>query len=76
MEPDKAENRNRSRALRAILRTPERPFTDDICRQLADAYFVLIAPADAVILTTNDRDIKPLASALNKSTGTPTRGSE
>lgn len=72
-QPDKPENRNRSKALRAILRTPKRPFTDDMCRRLGGAYFALFAPADAVILTTNDRDVKPLASALDKSTDTTAR---
>lgn len=72
-QPDKPENRNRSKALRAMVRTPKRLFTDDMCRRLGDAYFALFAPADAVILTANARDVGPLASALGKNTDTPTR---
>jgi hypothetical protein len=34
------------------------------CRVFGDAYFVLFCPSNAVILTTNLRDIDPMAIAL------------
>jgi hypothetical protein len=41
------------------------------CRRFGDAYFVLFCPDDAVVLTTNVRDIKPMADALGVSVETP-----
>jgi hypothetical protein len=34
------------------------------CRSFGDAYFVMACPGNAVIVTTNLRDIEPMASAL------------
>jgi hypothetical protein len=70
-QPDNPENTRRKQVLRAIVRTPHREFTHAMCRQLGDAYFALFAPADACILTTNRKDIEPLASSINKATHSP-----
>lgn len=70
-QPDKPENRRRAKALRAICRTPNREFSEEMCRNLGDAYFALFAPAEAVILTTNVKDLEPLASALGKKVKRP-----
>jgi len=70
-QPTKRENEKRAQALRSIARTPKRKFTEEMCRNLGDAYFVLFAPEGATILTTNSKDIGPLASVLNKSTEVP-----
>ena len=69
--PPKAENLRRSQALRHLIRTPKREFTDKMCRALGDAVFALLAPPDSTILTTNLRDIEPLAKALGKSVERP-----
>lgn len=65
-QPQKPENAKRYQALRHIHRTPKRPFSDSLCRDLGDAIFALAAPADCVILTTNLKDHDPLAKALGK----------
>jgi hypothetical protein len=65
-QQDKAENQKRYQALRHIVRTPKRSFTDSKCRDVGDAVFAIMAPHDAVILTTNIKDHRPLASALGK----------
>jgi hypothetical protein len=62
----KFENQKRYQALRHIVRTPNRGFTDSQCRNLGDAVFAIMAPPDAVILTTNIKDHEPLARALGK----------
>ena len=64
--PKKRENDRRSKALRHLLRTPKRRLPADMCRHLGDAVFACLAPIDATILTTNIRDIGPLAAALGK----------
>jgi hypothetical protein len=63
---DKPENQRRYQALRHIVRTPKRGFTDKKCRDLGDAVFAIMAPLNAIILTTNIKDHRPLASALGK----------
>ncbi len=47
------------------------PGDEKTCRSLGDAIFAFFAPADAAILTTNERDHRPLAAALGKSVDTP-----
>jgi hypothetical protein len=56
----------RSRALGHFLRVPKRPVSESLCRDLGDAMFAFLAPADATILTTNLKDHGPLAEALGK----------
>ncbi len=70
-QPPKRENQTRSQALRALIRTPKRAFPAKMCRSLGDAVFAFLAPNDAVILTTNERDIGPLAAALGKNVERP-----
>jgi hypothetical protein len=67
----KPENKRRRRVLRALFRTPKRPMTEKMCRDLGDAFFTLFAPSDSVILTTNLRDHEPLAEALEKKVEAP-----
>jgi hypothetical protein len=62
----KPENIHRARALKEIIRKPRSPVSEEKCRHLGDAMIALLAPTDAVILTTNKRDLAPLANALNK----------
>ncbi|MFO1133275.1 MAG: hypothetical protein U1E16_14845 [Hyphomicrobiales bacterium] len=61
------EDRRRHKALRQLVRTPNRELDSKLCRSLGDAVFALQAPGDAVIVTTNIKDIEPLAAALGKS---------
>lgn len=63
------EDRRRKAALKLV--RLGRPLGDKDCRDLGDAVFALQCPVDAVILTTNDRDHRPLASALGKMVSTP-----
>lgn len=65
------ENQRRAKALKEIIRKSRFVVTDRVCRDLGDAIFALFAPDDAVILTTNIRDHKPLSEALNKKAATP-----
>ena len=65
-QPSKHENDRRYQALRHIYRTPNRAFSDSLCRGLGDAVFALTAPNDCVILTTNIKDHAPLAAAVGK----------
>lgn len=70
-EPTKPENERRLKVLKNIIRTPKRLVDEGACRRLGDAVFAFFAPADSVILTTNERDHRPLAAALGKKVETP-----
>jgi hypothetical protein len=61
---ERKETRERYRVLRQIEKHPNRLMSPPDCQRFGDAYFVLFCPADAEILTTNDRDIKGMANAL------------
>ena len=65
------EDQNRRKVLKSIFRTPKRNISDNDCRHLGDAVFALLAPKDSVVLTTNIRDHKILAQALDKKAETP-----
>lgn len=65
----KPENSRRSHALKELIK--KRRLTDQMCRSLGDVIFAFFAPGDSVILTTNDRDHRPLAEALGKRVDTP-----
>lgn len=65
-DSDKKENVNRCKALKEICRKPKSDITEKECKYLGDAIFVLLAPQDSTILTTNINDYKPLANALGK----------
>jgi len=62
--PAKAETERRRRALKGLDRVPGRALSEKDCRALGDAVFVLQCPTDAVVLTTNIADHKPLALAV------------
>lgn len=67
----KAENNRRSKTLRQIYRKPKEQIQEGDCLNLGDAIFVLVAPPDSIILTTNLEDYKPLAKALGKIVKSP-----
>lgn len=60
------EDSRRREALRILARHPNRRFERKDCLSLGDAVFALFAPKDADILTTNVKDLKPMAEALGK----------
>lgn len=68
---DRRENKKRREVLRRLTKYPERPMREEDCRDLGDAVFAFYAPTDAVVLTTNTRDHKPLAQALGKTALSP-----
>jgi hypothetical protein len=70
-QDQKPENVRRGKVLRALHRTPKREMNVTMCRDLGDAYFALFAPQNSTILSTNLRDIDPLATALGKRTERP-----
>ena len=70
-QPAKDENTKRSRVLRDLLRLPKQKLTQQQCRHLGDAIFAYFCPVDATLLTTNERDLRPLAEALGKNIETP-----
>ncbi len=67
----KPESKRRSKALRKLYRTPNRQMEEVDCLNLGDAIFVLFAPSDSVIITTNLEDYKPLCTALGKAVRSP-----
>ena len=68
---NKPENSRRLSTIRDLVRLPKREITEAMCRSLGDSVFAMLAPADSVILTTNDSDHRPLAEALGKRVETP-----
>ena len=70
-ECDKVENVKRSQVLSDLIRDPNRKLTAKQCRHLGDAIFAFCCPSDAVILTTNERDLRPLAESLGKKVESP-----
>jgi hypothetical protein len=71
MQGQKPENVRRLRVLRHFVRTPKRDMDEQMCRDLGDAYFALFGPKDAVILSTNVKDLEPLAASLKKTVQRP-----
>lgn len=63
-DENRKETRERYRVLRQLEKHPNSLMAPKDCQRFGDAYFVLFCPDDAVILTTNVRDIKPMADAL------------
>jgi hypothetical protein len=59
-----AEQTRRKRVLKRIEKHPGVEMSPSECRAFGDAYFVLFCPKQATILTTNLRDIEPMARAL------------
>ena len=70
-QPEKTENVKRAQVLRDLSRLREQKLTAKQCRYLGDAVFAYFCPADAVILTTNVSDLRPLAEAVGKKAETP-----
>jgi hypothetical protein len=70
-EPSKMENVKRSQVLRDLSRKSNVKLDSKQCRYLGDAVFAFFCPLDATILTTNERDLVPLANALGKKVQTP-----
>lgn len=70
-EPSKRENDRRGQVLKNLLKKPSKTLEDKDCRALGDAIFAFFCPADAVILTTNTKDHRPLARALGKDAVAP-----
>jgi hypothetical protein len=70
-DSSKPENQRRSRSLRQLYRKPKSPIEEKDCLNLGDAFFVLFAPDDSIILTTNIADYKPLVDVLGKIAKTP-----
>lgn len=65
----RAEDKKRRAALQDIRCGND--IQNQVCRNLGDAVFALQCPPDAKVLTTNDRDHRPLAEALGKEVITP-----
>lgn len=63
---ERYEDKNRRKVLKHLINTPKIPLDRDQCRWLGDAVFAFFCPEDAVILTTNIRDHRPLAQAVGK----------
>nr|WP_320192248.1 hypothetical protein [uncultured Desulfobacter sp.] len=70
-DSDKTENKKRAQVLKKLFRNPKRSIDEKDCRYLGDAVFVFLAPENGTILTTNERDHKPLADAIGKKVETP-----
>ena len=68
-QSEKRENSTRAEALRVILK--KRQPNAHQCRALGDAAIVSFSPHDATILTTNLKDIEPLAHGLGKKCAHP-----
>jgi hypothetical protein len=65
-QPAKPENARRAKVLKELVRLPKEKLTAQQCCHLGDAVFAFFCPLDAVILTTNAKDIGPLAAVLGK----------
>lgn len=63
----RSEDRNRRAVLKKLIKNSAHYRLDrEDCKKLGDAVFAFFCPSDCVILTTNIRDHKPLANAINK----------
>lgn len=67
----RTESVRRTKVLRRIEKHPTSIMDRDDCRSFGDAYFALFCPSGATIITTNLRDIEPMASALGIATDKP-----
>lgn len=65
------EDRERRKVLKQLVNTPKLPLGRDSCRALGDAIFAFFCPDDAVVLTTNMRDLDPLTKAVGKRAESP-----
>lgn len=65
--PVSREHQKRASALKELRRKPKTAMSQEMCRNLGDAYFAFFAPIDSTIITTNLKDHEELATALGKS---------
>jgi hypothetical protein len=65
------EDQRRRKALKHIIKHPNSIVDYELCRDLGDAIFAFFCPPDAVILTTNARDLEPLAKSVGKQVEKP-----
>ncbi|MBZ5549968.1 MAG: hypothetical protein LAO22_18735 [Acidobacteriia bacterium] len=70
-QPEKAENARRTKVLKDLIRLPKQKLTAQQCRHLGDAVFAFFCPPDAIILSTNTRDLLPLTEAIGKKAQAP-----
>jgi hypothetical protein len=65
---DRNDNRkelvDRRQTLRAATKHRSSPLNKDDCRKIGDAYFVIFCPPGYDIITTNSRDIEPMARSV------------
>lgn len=62
--PVKKETTDRRKILKQLIKRPRTEMDRNQCRSFGDAYFALFCPADTEIVTTNVKDIVPLAESL------------
>ncbi len=60
------EDQKRRKALKRLIKHPHEPLDPESCRHVGDAIFAFFCPRNAVILTTNLRDLGPLAESVGK----------
>jgi len=65
------EDQRRRKALKHLIKHPNDSVDRELCRDLGDAIFAFFCPANAVILTTNTRDLEPLAKSVGKEVAKP-----
>ncbi len=65
------EDQRRRKALKRLIKHPNEILDREACRHLGDAIFAFFCPDKAAILTTNMRDLEPLAKSLNKTAEKP-----
>jgi hypothetical protein len=63
-DDNRPETTRRRKLLRQMGKHPSTPMGPAECRIFGDAYFVLFCPPAASVVTTNARDIQPMADAL------------
>jgi hypothetical protein len=65
------EDRYRRAVLRQLIHNTKIPLDRESCSKLGDALFAFFCPDDAIVLTTNLQDHKPLALAVGKDAESP-----
>ncbi len=72
-DSNRDEDKRRRKALKQLISHPGGRLERESCRDLGDAIFAFFCPAEAEIVTTNLRDLKPLAQAVGKVAKAPKR---
>jgi hypothetical protein len=65
------EDQRRRQALKQLIKHPKDFVDRETCQNLGDAIFAFFCPKNAVVLTTNIRDLEPLAKSAGKSAEKP-----